>query len=230
MAAVPLIAAILSRPPLADLSDPIVKVPPPAARCKSSPTVFVVQACSFRAVSPPAPLGTHRKITMRAARITWGILAALGLVHGVAATLAPRQASEPTTSGNTTSTTAQAAPVDPQVAFLQTLQAAQVSSMSCLITLVNMTVSPIGTCLGLTTLADLIARPADNASFSTQLTGYLSAVCASGQCTDGDISQTRAQLADTCANSGDTQLVTVLRAVLDNYTNSYRTLACSVYL
>ena len=180
---------------------------------------------------PPAPLRTHRKITMRVARITWGILAALGLVHGgAAATLVPRQASEPTTSGNTASTTAQAAPVDPQVAFLQTLQAAQVSSMSCLITLVNMTVTPIGTCLGLTTLADLIARPADNSSFSTQLTGYLSTVCASAQCTDGDISQTRAQLADTCASSGDTQLVTVLRAILDNYTNSYRTLACSVYL
>jgi len=164
---------------------------------------------------------------MRLVSITWGVLAGFGFLREVTATLESRQSAS---SSSADTTTAAATPVDPQVAFLQTLQAAQVSSMSCLITLVNMTVNPIGTCLGLTTLADLIARPSDNSSFSTQLDTYLNTVCASGQCTDSDISQTRAQLADSCASSGDTELVTVLSAILDNYTNSYRSLACSVYL
>lgn len=117
-----------------------------------------------------------------------------------------------------------------EVAFLQTLQAAQVSSMSCLITLVNMTVNPIGSCLGLTTLSELVVHPSDNSSFSDQLAGYLKTACGGGQCTDAQIGEAKAQIAQTCQSSRDTQLVQVISAILDNYTNSYRTLACSVYL
>jgi hypothetical protein len=69
----------------------------------------------------------------------------------------------------------------PEVAFLLTLQTAQISSMSCLITLFNMTTQPVGTCLGLVDLAGLIVgtdldgMPVDQRSgaFSDQLTLYL---------------------------------------------------------
>ena len=117
-----------------------------------------------------------------------------------------------------------------QVAFLQTLQTASVASMSCLITLVNMTVNPIGTCLGLTTLAELVVQPPQNGSFSDSLGNYLSTVCASTECTAEQLSDAKIQLSDTCDSSSNTQLVRVVQSIVDNYTNSYRTLACSVYL
>jgi len=134
------------------------------------------------------------------------------------------------TSSSDSSDTSNTTAVNQEVAFLQTLQAAQVSSMSCLITLVNMTVTPIGACLGLTTLSDLVVNPPDNGSFADQLSGYLTTTCGGAQCTAEDIADTQALMAQTCDPSKDTQLVRVISAILDNYTNSYRTLACSVFL
>lgn len=93
-----------------------------------------------------------------------------------------------------------------------------------------MTVNPIGSCLGLSTLSEIVVRPSDNSSFSDQLAGYLGGVCGGSQCTDLMIGEARAQLGETCESSKDTQLVRVIQAILENYTNSYRTLACSVYL
>ena len=155
------------------------------------------------------------------------LCAALGLLSSVA-TASPTEGLQgrdsSTGSTNTAGTSA-------EVAFLQTLQTAQVSSMSCLITLVNMTVNPIGTCLGLTSLSQLIVAPSTNSSFSTQLSSYLGTVCGAGQCTDASIADAKGQLAQNCQMGGtDNTLISVLDAILDNYQNSYHTLACSVHL
>ncbi|WVO15043.1 hypothetical protein L204_102687 [Cryptococcus depauperatus] len=113
-----------------------------------------------------------------------------------------------------------------EVAFLQTLQAAQVASMSCLITLVNLTTTPLGTCLGLASLADLIANPSQNASYSTQLNGYLGTVC--GQtCSEAALNDGKAQLTSKCDMGNG--LVGALGAIIENYSSSYRTLACQVH-
>ncbi|ORX36644.1 hypothetical protein BD324DRAFT_651130 [Kockovaella imperatae] len=139
-----------------------------------------------------------------------------------ATNLAPRQDSS---SSDTPSTTA----VSSEVAFLQTLQMAQITSFSCVITLVNMTTTPIGNCLGLTTLAQLILNPSTNASFSTQLNTYLGGVCANGQCSNQAIAEAKGQLAGTCQSGTNNTLISVLDAILDNYSNSYFTLACKVH-
>jgi hypothetical protein len=130
-----------------------------------------------------------------------------------------------TSSGSTPTNSASA-----EVAFLQTLQAAQISSMSCLITLVNMTANPVGSCLGLTTLSQLIVNPSQSTRFSDGLSNYLSTACGASQCSDDDISEAKAQIQGDCEGSQGTELIQVLSAVLDNYSTSYRTLACSVHL
>lgn len=125
----------------------------------------------------------------------------------------------------------------PEVAFLLTLQTAQISSMSCLITLFNMTTQPVGTCLGLVDLAglvvgtDLDGMPVDQRSgaFSDQLALYLTTACQSLGCTDLDISDASQQLEQNCGGQ-EVDLVRVLRAVLANYSTSYMTLACMVQL
>ena len=144
-----------------------------------------------------------------------------GVFGGSSSTTAA--AAQPSSSGG-------AGGVNEEVAFLRDLQTAQVSSMSCLIALVNMTVSPIGTCLGLTSLAPLIVAPSDNSSFSDQLNTYLGSVCGGTQCAVQDISDAKSQLDQNCSSSQGIDLVKVLGAILDNYTNSFRTLACSVHL
>nr|KIR85182.1 hypothetical protein I308_04433 [Cryptococcus tetragattii IND107] len=131
------------------------------------------------------------------------------------------------TSSSSSSTTS-----SDEVAFLQTLQAAEISSMSCLITLVNMTTSSLGSCLALTSLADLISNPSASPSssggqdFSGQLSTYLGTVCSS-TCNESDLKDGKNQLAAVCDTKNT--LVSVLGAVLDNYSSSYRTLACHVY-
>ncbi|KAL7419492.1 hypothetical protein Q5752_006330 [Cryptotrichosporon argae] len=115
---------------------------------------------------------------------------------------------------------------DAEVDFLEVLETAQISSMSCLITLVNMTGNAIGTCLGLTTLAPLIVGSVDG-DFSANLDSYLTTVCAE-TCADADIGDAQEQLAAQCAGSSDTSLVSVLNAILDNYSSAYKTLACDV--
>jgi hypothetical protein len=161
---------------------------------------------------------------MRARLYLCALSAALGLgTHVVRA-----QSAQPTTK--TAKGKGEQTVVNDEIAFLQTLQAAQVSSMSCLITLVNMTVNPIGTCLGLSTLSELVVHPTADTSFSDQLSTYLDNVCAGAACTDASIAEARAQVAQSCGNSKETNLVKVISAILENYTNSYRTLACSVHL
>nr|XP_031861667.1 uncharacterized protein CI109_002897 [Kwoniella shandongensis]KAA5528739.1 hypothetical protein CI109_002897 [Kwoniella shandongensis] len=88
-----------------------------------------------------------------------------------------------TTTSSSPSSTSSSGTTNSEVAFLETLQAAQITSMSCLITLVNLTTTPIGTCLGLTSLASLITNSGNSSSsdgstnstdsFSTQLNTYL---------------------------------------------------------
>ena len=105
--------------------------------------------------------------------------------------------------------------------------------MSCLITLVNMTTQPIGTCLGLTTLSQLIVNPTTgNGSFSEQLNTYLGTICGESQCSAGDIADAQGQLNQTCdsTSGGENILIEVLNAIMDNYQTSYHTLACSVHL
>lgn len=156
-------------------------------------------------------------------------VASAGLFGGSESTTAAVASSSDapaSTGGNTTTAPA----VSSEVAFLQTLQVAQISSMSCLITLVNMTTNSIGSCLSLNALAPLIVAPSENASFSAQLSTYLGTVCGGTQCADTDLKEAKSLLDQTCDGSKNTDLVQVLGAILDNYTNSYRTLACSVHL
>jgi hypothetical protein len=142
-----------------------------------------------------------------------------------------------TTNSNANSSAAPGSINTPEVAFLLTLQTAQISSMSCLITLFNMTTQPVGTCLGLVDLAglvvgtDLDGMPVDqrSGSFSDQLSLYLGTACSSLSCTDFDISDASQQLEQNCAGQ-EVDLVRVLRAVLAGYSTSYRTLACMVQL
>lgn len=124
----------------------------------------------------------------------------------------------------------------PEVAFLLTLQHAQITSMSCLITLFNMTTSPIGSCLSIGDLASLVvgtdingvAANGTNGLFSDQLATYLDAACA-GTCTQYDVTEAQAQLANSCQDQ-DVDLIRVLTAILANYQSSYFTLACMIRL
>ncbi|EAL18842.1 hypothetical protein CNBI1030 [Cryptococcus deneoformans B-3501A] len=139
--------------------------------------------------------------------------------------------SSSTTSASSSSSTSSSATSD-EVTFLQTLQTAEISSMSCLITLVNMTTSSLGSCLSLTSLASLISNPSSSSvssagqGFSDQLNTYLGTVCSS-TCSESDLLDGKSQLAAVCDTNNT--LVGVLDAVLDNYSSSYRTLACQVY-
>ncbi|KAK8853301.1 hypothetical protein IAR55_004005 [Kwoniella newhampshirensis] len=153
--------------------------------------------------------------------------AVASLFGGDSATISASPSSPSSTSTSSGGSTQSS---NSEVAFLQTLQTAQIASMSCLITLVNMTTTPIGTCLGLTSLADLIADPNHNGStsFSDQVNTYLGGVC--GQtCAEGDLQSAKAQLEESCDSSKDNGLVGVLGKVLDNYSTSYRTVACQVH-
>ncbi|EIW65744.1 hypothetical protein TREMEDRAFT_36003 [Tremella mesenterica DSM 1558] len=151
------------------------------------------------------------------------ILLSLSVNAGIFDSSTTTTAAASSSSSSTTSSS------NSEVAFLQTIQAAQITSMSCLITLVNMTTQPIGSCLGLTTLAGLIADPSPNAAFSDQLSSYLNTMCAAGGCSDADIADAQGQLDSGCGDQGGTSLISVLKAVLGNYQSSYKTLACSVH-
>lgn len=115
-----------------------------------------------------------------------------------------------------------------EVGFLQTLQAAEITSMSCLIALVNMTTQGIGDCLNLAELAGLIAKPASGSSFSSQLDSYLTTTCAQTACSDSVISDAQSQLALGCSGQSNA-LIWSLTSILDSYSSSYRTLACNVH-
>lgn len=126
----------------------------------------------------------------------------------------------------------------PEVAFLLTLQAAQISSMSCLVTLFNMTTVPIGSCLNIATLASLVVgtdingvkTDSANGLFSDQLTYYLESTCSStASCSQYHISEAQTQLANNCQGQ-DVDLIKVLNAILANYLSSYHTLACMIAL
>ncbi|AFR94302.2 hypothetical protein C343_02373 [Cryptococcus neoformans C23] len=143
--------------------------------------------------------------------------------------------SSTTSASSSSSSSTSSSTTSDEVAFLQTLQAAEISSMSCLITLVNMTTSSLGSCLALTSLANVISNPSSSSSssiasggqgFSDQLDTYLRTVCSS-TCSGRDLQDGKSQLAAVCDTSNT--LVSVLDAVLDNYSSSYRTLACQVY-
>lgn len=124
-----------------------------------------------------------------------------------------------------------------EVAFLLTLQAAQISSMSCVVALTNMTTLPIGSCINLPALASLVVGTdingeqanGANGLFSDQLAFYLESTCSTGGCTQYDISDAQAQLANSCQGQ-DVPLIKVLNAVLANYNSSFRTLACMIRL
>ncbi|WRT70127.1 uncharacterized protein IL334_007121 [Kwoniella shivajii] len=116
--------------------------------------------------------------------------------------------------------------VNEEVGFLLTLQAAQVSSMSCLISLVNMTTSPIGACLGLTDLSNLISNPSGNQSFSTQLETYLDNVCKQN-CDEEELKYAKSQLETNCDTSNG--FINVLNKIFERYTASYKTVACQVH-
>ncbi|TYJ52889.1 hypothetical protein B9479_006477 [Cryptococcus floricola] len=123
-------------------------------------------------------------------------LASAGLFGGDSST------AEAASSTSTASASSSSDTTSSEVAFLQTLQYAQVASMSCLITLVNLTTTPLGTCLGLTDLADLVSNPDQNSSFSDQLNTYLGTVCQQ-TCSDSDLQEGKAMLDD---NNGTSDL------------------------
>ena len=123
----------------------------------------------------------------------------------------------------------------PEVAFLLSLQHAQITSMPCLITLYNMTTTPLGTCLNLAELVQLVVGtdingvPAEgrNGLFSDQLSRYLDTTCNGGTCTQTDVTEAQSQLANSCQGQ-DVDLIRVLTMVLANYQSSYFTLACMI--
>ncbi|WVQ84601.1 hypothetical protein IAT38_006756 [Cryptococcus sp. DSM 104549] len=147
-----------------------------------------------------------------------------------AASTSPSSSSSSSSDSSNSSDASSTQSANPQVAFLQTLQSAQISSMSCLITLVNLTTTPLGSCLGLTTLSSLISAPPTNQSFSDGLSGYLGGVCGE-TCSEGDLGEGKRQLEESCSGQaqGGGGLVGVLGKVIDNYSTSYRTLACQVH-
>lgn len=151
--------------------------------------------------------------------LAWGLAGLLGVQAATSADDSDSASSNSTGSGGTS----------PEVAFLQTLQTAQINSMSCLITLVNMTQQSIGRCLNIPALAPLVVAPSTNSSFSTQLATYLGSACAQ-TCRDADIAEAQSQLTASCSSQSGTGLITVLRAILQSYSSSYRTLACQVHL
>lgn len=95
-----------------------------------------------------------------------------------------------------------------------------------------MTEGPLGSCLGLSELATLLVNPSSNTSFAQQLNTYLTSTCKSGTCADADLSAGKAALFETCSDetTSKTALVSSLNAIIDNYSSSYHTLACSVHL
>ncbi|WVQ77484.1 hypothetical protein IAR50_007170 [Cryptococcus sp. DSM 104548] len=151
-------------------------------------------------------------------------LTALLLAGFTSASLFGSSSSASSASASSSTSTSSSSTSD-EVAFLQTLQYAQIASMSCLITLVNLTTTPLGTCLGLTELADLVSNPSSNSSFSDQLNTYLGTVCQE-TCSDSDLADAKAMLEDKCDTSN--ALVGALDSIMENYSSSYRTLACQV--
>jgi hypothetical protein len=137
---------------------------------------------------------------------------AMAAVMGADATATKSLAARSSTTASTSTSTSSTS----EVAFLQLLQTAQINSMACLITLVNMTYNDIGTCLGLSTLATLVVSPSNNQSFSDQLDSYLTTTCAATECTSTDIADAQSQLASTCSEMTQTGLVTVLNQILDH--------------
>ncbi|ORY35782.1 hypothetical protein BCR39DRAFT_32614 [Naematelia encephala] len=137
--------------------------------------------------------------------------------------------SSSSSSSSTTNSNGTSSSTPAEVVFLQTLQTADISSMSCLITLVNMTYQTVGTCLGLTTLTTLIVSPEQNSSFSDQVTSYISGICGSAQCNQQDIADSLSLIDANCQNSINTNLIQVLQAVLTRYSSAYYTLACKVH-
>lgn len=116
------------------------------------------------------------------------------------------------------------------VPFLQTMQAAEIASMSCLITLVNMTQTPIGSCLGISRLAPLLINTNRTVDFSRSLNTYLDGVCRGTGCSEAQIADARSQLDQTCQGQKGKGLVPAIDAMLANYLSSYKTLACLIYL
>lgn len=107
--------------------------------------------------------------------------------------------------------------------------------MPCLITLVNMTQTSIGTCLGISDLATLLVPSGagganTSASFSDGLDSYLSGVCKGAGCSEYEIAEARGQLDSNCQGQTGGGLVPAIQAILASYTSSYKTLGCSIYL
>ncbi|CAD6565490.1 MAG: hypothetical protein TREMPRED_001399 [Tremellales sp. Tagirdzhanova-0007] len=161
-----------------------------------------------------------RRIAFLAGVIVAAIQPVLGGIFGDSSKTTASDSTAPATTTSSSSSSSSSSSTNTsvsEVAFLQTLQAAQISSMSCIISLVNMTTNPIGTCLGLSSLAGLIVAPpssnSSNISFSDQLNEYLETT----------------QLQQTCSGSGNTALIQGFDMILENYQTSYRTLACSIH-
>lgn len=159
-----------------------------------------------------------------------------GLSSSSSGSLSDSLGSSSSSSSSSTSGTTQVVQVNtPEVAFLLSLQHAQITSMSCVITIYNMTTTPIGTCLNMGELVPLIVGTdvngvqADgrNGLFSDQLATYLDTTCSSGTCTPADITEAQAQMSNNCQGQ-DVDLVRVLTTVLANYQSSYFTLACMI--
>lgn len=158
----------------------------------------------------------------------------LPLLMALPAAFAAASSSSSAASADDSSNTAGTSSSKGIVPFLQTMQAAQVASMSCLITLVNMTQTPIGTCLGINKLAPLLipgGTTGANASadFSAGLDGYLAQVCKGTQCTADEISTAQAELGRDCQGQSGGGLIPAVQAMLTNYGSSYKTLACSIF-
>lgn len=182
---------------------------------------------------------TRPRTKMRLPRYLMTAVAAIPLVRGGLfgdSSNSPNTInSQPSSSTSGTGGTGTTQVVTPEVAFLLTLQAAQISSMSCLITLFNMTMSPLGTCLDLPTLSSLIVGTDINGVqtngtgglFSDQLALYLENTCSYAECTAVDIQDGQAQLATSCQGQ-DVDLIRVLNSIFANYHSSYRTLACMI--
>lgn len=162
--------------------------------------------------------------------LPWAIGAIATGFQVVFAATPPQPVAQPPSSGTSTSSVA-AKPIDPTVLFLQSLQAAQISSMTCLIALVTMTTQPVGQCLGLTQLTTLLYSPTPlngSADFGTSLGTYLSTACAGAACSETALADGRSELQTKCSNQRSGGLVPMLDMIMTNYAASYKTLGCSV--
>lgn len=116
-----------------------------SSRLSGGVTVSRISADQFHSHS----VSEYQVKAMRTANVLATCTALLGLSSLV-------QAQSSASSSSSKKTRAAANTVDPTVAFLQSLQQAQISSMNCLITLVNMTAQPVGSCLGIAELATIL--------------------------------------------------------------------------